>query len=543
MKLLRQNSSNNQVLIESLENQYKTIITDGCAQHSTQTTTTHNWPLDTQTTPVGHRLETIATEVQSMTAEDIINDGQIETDTGSDGCVDTNTETIHIVNENEIKEEKEDTDWSPLSVMKYSMYNKPKRQRVQHKARKSCVSSPPKTSIYICNLMGCVDTYITKTLLDNHRKVNHKIDVPFGAQQLVVKTDPQSSSSLKPFACNYENCNFRAVNQLLLNKHLESHDRANHQFFCDYDDCGRSFAHKRAFKIHQRSSGHFDDTDDMAIPGPPYGCQRRNCKKAFTTLWKLKRHVDQVHDGVRPFACHDCPQRFQSCSSLRIHRLQKHSLEPKVFKCDFIGCEFETNVSNSLDQHKKRHLNIKKFVCEETDCAMSFISKADLKRHMRSHSDERPHRCDWPGCESAYKRADLLADHRRRHTGDLPFVCDECQRRFPSKNTLNAHNRDIHINGTDNKRFKCDVSGCSWVTNKPFFLKVHRRTHQNLRPFVCKETDCGKSFNLKSTLTKHMRCHSDERPFRCDWPACESAYKSSKGLADHRRTHTGEREF
>ncbi|CAG2116005.1 unnamed protein product, partial [Medioppia subpectinata] len=544
---------NNHILIESLESQYKTIITDGCAQHSTQTTTTHNWPLDTQTTPVGHRSETITTEDQSMTAEYTINDGQIETDTGSDGCVATNTETIHIMNESVIKREKEDMNWSPLSVMKYSTYNKPKRQKPQQTARKSFVSSPPKTSFYICDWMGCVDTFITKSLLDNHRKVNHKIDVPFGArlqgwrQQVADKadrlTDPSTSLPLKPFACDYKDCHFRAVNQSILDSHREYHKSVDLQYSCDYDDCHMRFAAERSLTIHRRTSGHFVDNDILATPGPPYGCQWPDCTKTFNTMWKLKRHVDGVHTNVRPFECHDCPKRFLSNSDLCTHRREKHSLEPivpkKVFKCDYNDCQYETTYSGTFSEHKKRHLNIKKFVCEETDCAASFVTNGDLKRHMRSHSDERPHRCDWPGCEMAYKKTESLVDHRRRHTGDLPFLCDDCEERFPSNNSLTEHRRRRH----DTKRYECAVNGCSWATNTRSEFIVHRGKHQNVGQFVCKETDCGKSFVLKSRLKKHMVCHSDEKPYRCDWPGCESAYKWSTALDQHRRKHSGNREY
>ncbi|CAG2118756.1 unnamed protein product, partial [Medioppia subpectinata] len=515
--------------------QYKTIITDGCAQHSTQTTTTHNWPLDTQTTPVGHRSETITTEDQSLTAENIVNEGEIGKDTGSDGCVDTNTETINV-KENENKDEKKDNNWSPLSVMKYSTYNKPKRQRVQQTARKSCVSSPPKTSLYVCDYYGCVKTFTAKSLLEDHRRLKHK--------EFSIKSDNKLNiRTLKPFACDYDNCNFRAVNQSILDSHRENHERDDQQFRCDYDDCGRTFAEQRSLKTHQHRSGHFDDNDFMAIPGPPYGCQWPDCTKAFTTVWKLKRHLDGVHTNDRPFECHDCPQRFLSNSELCVHRRQKHSLEPfvvkKEFKCDYNDCQYETIGLSALNDHKKRHLNIKEFVCEETDCGMSFVTKGDLRKHMRKHSDERPHRCDWPGCESAYKKAESLVEHRRRHTGDLPFACNDCEEKFPSNNSLTEHRGKRHnIN-----RYECDVSGCSWATNSRTEFNVHRRKHQNVRPFVCEETDCGKSFHRKESLTKHMVCHSEERPYRCDWPGCEAAYKWATALDQHRRKHSGNREY
>ncbi|CAG2104104.1 unnamed protein product, partial [Medioppia subpectinata] len=684
--------SNNEVLIESLETQYKTVITDGCAQQTalmgadTTTTAAHMWPLITQIVATNQSIAnrngtqedayiedmnewTICEEVvvvkeekewniestedKSLTVEDIVNDRQIiETDTGSDGCVDNTNDEI------EIKKETEDTDCKPIITDEYI-----------DDRTVTTNSWPLVTEIQAIN-HSIVDTFLTHiTQEDRHIEDTNEFTIP---EEVVVKeevnegeeesalvmsasvlrqqmadkadqlTDPSTSLPLKLFACDYEDCDFRAINQSLLDSHRESHKTFD--LFCGYEDCGRSFMHERALKIHQNKSRHFNDTDDMAIAGPPYGCQWPDCAKAFkakwllkrhvdqvhkgvrqfachdcpqrfakksslclhrrqkhslepivkkefkcdyndcqfetnisgslrrhrkshlnikefvseettsfvtngdlkrhmrrhsderphpcqwpdctkpfSTLWKLKRHVDQVHKGVRPFACHDCPKWFQSCSHLRKHRRQKHSLElivKKVFKCDFISCEFETTGSSALNDHKKRHLNIKEFVCEETDCAASFITNGDLMRHMRSHSDERPHRCDWPGCEAAYKQANTLTIHRRKH-----------------------HTRDEHSDGSDNKRFKCDVSGCSYGSNSRSSFVSHELKHQNVRPFVCEETDCGKSFSRKDSLNRHKRCHSDERPYRCDWPACESAYKLGPHLADHRRTHTGEREY
>ena len=48
------------------------------------------------------------------------------------------------------------------------------------------------------------------------------------------------------------------------------------------------------------------------------------CKGTFTTKFKLKRHVAQVHDKQKPFECSICHKSFSQKGNLFLHNKNVH---------------------------------------------------------------------------------------------------------------------------------------------------------------------------------------------------------------------------
>jgi hypothetical protein len=58
-----------------------------------------------------------------------------------------------------------------------------------------------------------------------------------------------------------------------------------------------------------------------------------------------------------------------------------------VFRCDFIGCKFETIFSESfLRKHKLIHRKVQLFACSHPECDFTTIFTKDLKIHENTHN-------------------------------------------------------------------------------------------------------------------------------------------------------------
>lgn len=109
------------------------------------------------------------------------------------------------------------------------------------------------------------------------------------------------------------------------------------------------------------------------------------------------------------------------------------------------------------------------------------------------------------------------------------FMCNVCGRRFKRQGELNYHMKRSH----EEKRFCCDVDGCSRRFATSSFLSVHKKlVHLNQRDFKC--PDCGKSFFLRRKLKIHFRITHEK--FRVNCPVGNGC-KFSVGRLDYMKNH------
>ncbi|CAG2104103.1 unnamed protein product [Medioppia subpectinata] len=165
----------------------------------------------------------------------------------------------------------------------------------------------------------------------------------------------------------------------------------------------------------------------------------------------------------------------------------------EAFKCDFIGCHFETTLTSTLTRHRNRHhFKAKHLVCPKTDCTERFVTKTELRRHLSAHTGLKAYRCQWPGCGAAYTGVYALTDHQRKHTGDLQYACNECPKRFPSRGQLTHHRNGQHI--LRDQRFRTEAR-----------LVSHMDDHNEVKPYKCWFDGCEKCFADKQYLNRHHR--------------------------------------
>ncbi|XP_071984896.1 zinc finger protein ZXDC [Engystomops pustulosus] len=295
-------------------------------------------------------------------------------------------------------------------------------------------------------------------------------------------------------------------------------------FRCPQPGCAKAFDRKQQLKVHLLSH-----TKEQR----PYKCHVENCGWTFTTLYKLKRHL-QSHDKQRPFPCDapGCGKSFTTIYNLKAH-LKAHEQE-NLFRCGACAEAFPT--ATKLSAHRRTHFEPERpYKCEFNGCDKTFITVTALFSHHRAHVREQEQFfCSFPGCNKKYDKACRLKIHLRSHTGERPFICDSesCGATFTSMSKLLRHKRKHE----DDRRYPCPVEGCGKSFTRAEHLKGHKITHLGTKPFECPMEGCGAKFSARSSLYIHSKKHLqdvDTSKTRCSVSNCSKIFTSKQSLKSH----------
>ncbi|XP_058120629.1 zinc finger protein 467-like [Anopheles ziemanni] len=111
------------------------------------------------------------------------------------------------------------------------------------------------------------------------------------------------------------------------------------------------------------------------------------------------------------FNCTECPKRFLSETSLRVHQTT-HSAEDtgRAYECPH--CQSQFLNKREFERHLMTHADVKPFGC--TSCNKKFSRKDKLHRHERVHQRERQS-FECPTCAAKFQRKGALASHLKIH--------------------------------------------------------------------------------------------------------------------------------
>ncbi|XP_053325348.1 zinc finger protein ZXDC [Spea bombifrons] len=291
-------------------------------------------------------------------------------------------------------------------------------------------------------------------------------------------------------------------------------------FRCPEPGCAKAFDRKQQLKVHLLSH-----TESQR----PFKCTVDNCGWSFTTLYKLKRHL-QSHDKQRPFSCEveGCGKSFTTVYNLKAH----HKAHEEKNRCD--GESFPADAKRA--SRRRTHFEPERpYKCEFPGCGKTFITVTALFSHHRAHVREQdPFVCSFPGCNKQYDKACRLKIHLRSHTGERPFICDfeNCGWSFTSMSKLLRHKRKHE----DDRRYPCPVEGCGKSFTRAEHLKGHSITHLGTKPFECPVDGCGAKFSARSSLYIHSKKHLqdvDASKTRCLVSSCSKTFTSKQSLKSH----------
>lgn len=166
----------------------------------------------------------------------------------------------------------------------------------------------------------------------------------------------------------------------------------------------------------------------------PYVCV--TCDNSFRSASGLNRHVRDVHNGIKNFACDVCARRFASRASRDEHR-RTHTDE-RLHMCETCGKSFKQRAS--LRVHRLYHSQDPTHHCNQ--CDRGFRRKQDLDKHAFAHSDRKPHACDV--CGECFRNKSCVTRHRRTHTNRKSHVCAVCNAEFTQERYLKRHSKRLH---------------------------------------------------------------------------------------------------
>ncbi|XP_072269157.1 uncharacterized protein [Pyxicephalus adspersus] len=368
----------------------------------------------------------------------------------------------------------------------------------------------------------------------------------------------------KPYVC--EDCGKAYHIEMYLLLHQKSHFR-EHLHKCSF--CEKSFDKLRVLQKHMKT--HPEQTKK-----PPGSWQKASRSPAQTQQVPLH-------------SCEQCQVTFPRKNLLRIH-IQEHK---KVNSCLICGQIFQT--SAELKIHLKGHK--KPYEC--TVCGMVCSNKPDFMLHLREHTGEQIYKCkicmksysrlpifikhmnvhisqDVHGSQLIIPGEDMLEqrgtiqtvfhgfsqrveelDGKARNSmlevntdtakdkehftvqnecssEFKPFkkgklkTCKKCKKSFRYQESFRRHRKSHQV------RFTCNQ--CGKIFQKLIRLYLHRRCHQNYRPYMCKV--CSKTFSFKSLLLLHRNTH-DSSESRSQYPCayCSKVFRSQANCILHHNSH------
>ncbi len=296
-------------------------------------------------------------------------------------------------------------------------------------------------------------------------------------------------------------------------------------------------------KQHQKKR-KFEEKEEQILPDlkkKSLRCEYEGCNYQTNQRGHLNVHT-RSHTNEKTYVCDfaDCSYASVTNGALKSHK--KIHFVIKEFVCDFPDCKYACNNSSNLITHKLVHTGVKPFNCDFEGCEYACRTSTHLTTHKRKHSKTKPYVCNHTGCLYACTTSSSLAVHKRTHMEERPFVCqfDECSYSCKSSSRLAVHNR-IH---SGLKPFICEFPGCDYKTAQSGHLDLHKNQHTRNKPFVCNEEGCGYKTMQNSHLTEHKLTHTLDKPFSCDFPNCEYACITSAKLKNHKkRMHCTKRDF
>eukprot|EP00095_Tigriopus_kingsejongensis_P011906 maker-scaffold111_size354240-snap-gene-2.27 protein:Tk11906 transcript:maker-scaffold111_size354240-snap-gene-2.27-mRNA-1 annotation:"zinc finger protein 729-like isoform x6" len=294
------------------------------------------------------------------------------------------------------------------------------------------------------------------------------------------------------------------------------------------------------------------------------------CGKAFSKLDSLRRHVNELHKGVRPFACTMCEKSYGRRDYLDRHMKTHEKKQKQAHAMEWndgvllAGDEIPTPPPKIPKKKRKDIPAEEKKIClwileDGTACGKTFTKFDSLKRHVsEAHKQIRPYRCTL--CGKSYGRRDYLVRHLKSHN-DLEVTNLNIAKVSNNPSTGNAttmvsapspvQGQSSSINLSQLNPLAINQLG-GILPNNPPSASSESPTQVRMAPSgkkrqsddkkTCKwvldnGTVCGRSFSKFDSLRRHVaELHKGIRPFVCE--VCQKSYGRRDYLDRHiRSTH------
>jgi len=189
----------------------------------------------------------------------------------------------------------------------------------------------------------CGEKKKTKASLTNHIEANHKERIPcdqcgkmYGTKDCLKLHLKQEHGDHEDFQCT--ECEYKTRKKELFRQHVERRHTERLQATCEF--CGEVF---KGLKKHLQRTG----CGQPNFQAKRYPCDQ--CDKTFFSKDVVKKHLKQIHSGVRDKVCDQCSYTTYTNYNLRLHVTKMH-LGVSMVKESCPHCEKQTtNISRHIE--------------------------------------------------------------------------------------------------------------------------------------------------------------------------------------------------
>ena len=367
---------------------------------------------------------------------------------------------------------------------------------------------------FACTRDGCTSRFASQEELDEHGdSVKHE----------TIKKEPEcaedgasaaETNGVTPYRCRADDCTFQGVTK----EEIVFHVRVNH---AEMQEDVEEWYEEEELRMgkgakRQRRRKNADGTGaTFAIDGT-FLCDR--CEFRTSRKDHLRRHIQRVHDKLKPHECPKCDHKFFSKYHMQIHFKAIHE-NCKELTCP--ECDFKCNRKDQLNIHlRSKHNDGSVYMC--TLCSFRGDTDWELERHMSStHTELQTFQCTQ--CHWTFDRKDRYDEHmRREHENQQETECVICGFKAKDKSEYESHLRREHKRTGAIKCPECDYV----AKRKDHLIKHIEFVHRKLKPFSCAQ--CQFTASQRGAINRHIQAvHRKEKPYLCQYCGFSASFKGN----------------
>jgi KRAB domain-containing zinc finger protein len=267
-------------------------------------------------------------------------------------------------------------------------------------------------------------------------------------------------------------------------------------------------------------------------------CAFGNCCLIFNSPVILKKHREEHYQALQ-IVCDLCGAIYHLKNEMQMHMKRRHIPLAREFACDVPGCSLLCITRTILREHQR---NVHRSTVSTCHMCGKITKAYCLKSHLVKHNTETPgvYRCIRRNCKKRFKNGEEIRKHTKEaHEVFKPFQCNMCGKSFPTKAWIRGH-IVWHI---ADRKFSCDVKGCSCTFKTRSVLRRHKRNQHSHRFFTC--CYCGVSYTHEDSYKQHLQRHEIYAPglFKCLHPCCKKTFTKALELRKHYMGQHGNRDI
>lgn len=201
------------------------------------------------------------------------------------------------------------------------------------------------------------------------------------------------------------------------------------------------------------NSASSSDEDTKSKPGDDKDWAPRN--EGDDYIETSDEETEDAKDAILSHKCGSCTKSFTTESILNRHVARLHSVA-----CTEPSCNARFRTKKARDSHMKRvHEGIAPYQCRL--CGNKFLRQGTLAAHMVIRHEEGEKKFSCVKCNKSFCLEENFQRHLKLHDFEAikPLVCDLCDDRFENEVRLQRHLATLTHN---TRSFKCNIcaKGC-----------------------------------------------------------------------------------